>query len=84
MRLVQHDYVIQQLPAEGADEPLDVPVLPRGAPRDGDLVQAKPGGPLPKRSAVDPVPIPDGWNRRIRDGDRRTLELRDGPTGRCL
>ena len=56
-RLVQHDHVIQTLPTNRADQPLDVGILPRGLRRGEDLLDSKPLYCLRKLLAVASVAV---------------------------
>jgi hypothetical protein len=57
MSLVQDDHVVQAFTANTPNEPLDVRILPRTPGGDHDLLDPHMLHPLPKRGAIDPVPI---------------------------
>jgi hypothetical protein len=57
MLVPQHDYLVETFPADTANEALHVRVLPRTPGRNHDLLDAQVPDPLPKRRAVDTVPI---------------------------
>ena len=57
MALVQDDHVIQAFPANTSDEPLDIRILLRTPWGDQHFFDAHVLHPLPKRGAIDAVPI---------------------------
>ena len=57
MALVQDDHVVQAFAADTPDQPLDVRILPRTPWGDDDFFDPHMLHPLPKRGAVDAVPI---------------------------
>src|SRR5262245_28948496 len=57
MALVQDNHVIQALTTDAPDEPLDIGVLPRTSWGDEHFFNPHIPHPLPKRSAVNAVPI---------------------------
>ena len=57
MSLVQDDHVIQAFAANTPDEPLDVRILPRTPWGDQHFFNPHMLHPLPKRGAIDAVPI---------------------------
>ncbi len=59
VRLVQNDDVVEALPANGSDQPLDVRILPRRLRGDEHLVDAHPLHPMLEAQAVDRVAVTD-------------------------
>ena len=57
MSLVQDDDVVQALATDAPDEPLDIGVPPRTSWGDEHFFNPHMLHPLPKRRAIDPVPI---------------------------
>jgi hypothetical protein len=57
MALVQDDHVIQAFAANTPDEPFDVRILPRTPGGDDHFFDPHLSHPLPKRGAIDAVPI---------------------------
>ena len=57
MQLVQHDHVVQAFTADTPNEPSDIGVLPRTPGSDDDFFDPHMPHPLPKRGAIDAVPI---------------------------
>src|SRR5207245_10581840 len=57
MPVMQDDHLIQTLPPDTADEPLDIRVLPRRAGGSHHFIDAHMAHTLPKMSAVDAVPV---------------------------
>ena len=58
MTFVPHDHVIQALASNGADEPLDVRILPRGARGADDFFDSQTLDSPLKDFAVDTVAVP--------------------------
>ncbi len=80
MSLVQDDHVIQAFAANATDEPLDIGVLPRTSGGDEYFFNPHVPHPLPKRGAVDAVPIAQqiAWRLVPR---KRVHDLLGGPLG---
>ena len=57
MALVQDDHVVQAFAANAPDQPFDVGVLPRTPGGNEYFFEAHVLHALPKRGAIDPVPI---------------------------
>ncbi len=57
MALVQDDHVVQALAADAPDQPFHVGILPWALRGDHNFCDPHVSHPLPKRGAVDPVPI---------------------------
>ena len=56
MALVQDDNMVYAFASDAANEPIDVGILPR-APGSDDVCDPHMAHPMPKRAAVDQVPI---------------------------
>ena len=57
MALVQDDHVVQALAADAPDQPFHVGILPWALRGDHNFCDPHVSHPLPKRGAVDPVPV---------------------------
>jgi hypothetical protein len=57
MALVQDEHVMQAFAADTSDEPFDVRILPRTPGGDDHFFDPHISHPLPKRGAIDAVPI---------------------------
>ena len=57
MTLVDHDHVVDSVPADGTDHPFDVGILPRGAVCGDDLLDSHGLNTLPELVAVNAVLI---------------------------
>src|SRR6266403_3514376 len=80
MSLMQDDHVVQAFAADAPNQPFDVWILPRTPRGDDHLFDLHVLHPLPKRSAVDVVPIPQEipWRLMPRKGFHNLL---CGPRG---
>src|SRR5262249_13680340 len=63
MRLPEHDHVVETFPADCADQPLDVRVLPRRSGRDRPVPNAYGAQTLPEARAIRSVPVPNKVTR---------------------
>jgi hypothetical protein len=81
MALVQNEHVVQAVAADAPDQPLDVGGLPRTPRSHQDFFKAPVWPPLPKRGAIDAVPIAPQipWGLVPR---KRAHHLRRGPLRR--
>ena len=77
MSLVQHDDMIQTLPASRADQPLHERILPRRPRRRDDFLDAHANQRAAKFLAVDAVAVADQIARRRIEGERFANLLAD-------
>src|SRR5947208_12799911 len=84
VRLPEHDHVVETFPADRADQPLDVWVLPR-RPGSGRLVPNAHGAqPLPEDRAIRSVPVPNKITRCTVPGERLGDLARNPLRGRIV
>src|SRR5262249_32624264 len=76
----EHDHVVETFPADRADQPLDVRVLPRRSGRDRPVPNAYGAQTLHEERAIRSVPVPNKVTRctvpRERLGDLARNPLR--------
>src|ERR1019366_832651 len=65
VRLTEYNHVVQALLANGADEPLDICILPRRSERNWPISNAHGAETLHEDWSVRGVPIPDEVSRRL-------------------
>ena len=82
VRFTKHDHVIQALPADRADESLNIGILPRCSGCDRPIPNAHGAQTLHKDGSVRGVPIPDEVSRRMVPRERLGNLARDPLRGR--
>src|ERR1017187_6325066 len=68
VRLTEYDHVVQALPADRADEPLNVSVLPGRSERNRPISNAHGAETLHEDGSIRGVPIPNEVSRRMVHG----------------
>jgi hypothetical protein len=70
VRLPEYDHVVETFPADRADQPLDVRILPRRSGSDQHVPNAHGAQTLPENRAIRRVPVPNKITRCTIPGER--------------
>ncbi len=70
MRFPEHDDMIEALPAQCSDYPLDIRILPGTVRRNDYLLNADGLHPFPERQAVHSIPVADNEARGLSVAER--------------